>query len=287
MSRLAAFSVVVPAHNEQTVIGSCLAFVGNLHPGEAEVVVVVNGCRDRTAQVAAGVPGVRVVDLPAPGKPGALNAGDAAVAAFPRVYLDADVVVDAATLRRLVSRLAAPGPAVGAPRVAFDVTGRPLLVRCFYAVWRRLPYVDESMVGTGLYALNAEGRGRFGAFPEQLTADDLFVQRLFAPSEVRVLDDVAFTVRTPRDLRSLLAVRTRVAFGNAQLARTGRDGGGRSTTSTGRALLRLIGRRPWLAPAALVYVAVTVHSRLRARRSTAGIWQRDDSSRLPGPQGQP
>ena len=42
-------SVVIPAHNEETVIGRCLAalFAG-AGEGELDVVVVCNGCRDGT-----------------------------------------------------------------------------------------------------------------------------------------------------------------------------------------------------------------------------------------------
>lgn len=40
-----------------------------------QIIVSANGCTDRTAEVAAGL-GVTVVDREAPGKAGALNAGD-------------------------------------------------------------------------------------------------------------------------------------------------------------------------------------------------------------------
>src|SRR5438105_4681173 len=43
-------SVVVPAHDEAAVIGRCLrALTEGSDPGEVEVVVVCNGCRDDTA----------------------------------------------------------------------------------------------------------------------------------------------------------------------------------------------------------------------------------------------
>src|SRR4051794_31851306 len=74
------FSVVIPAHDEESVIGRCLAaWSGELEPGEAEVVVVANGCSDGTAEAARDF-GVRVLELPAASKSAALNAGDGAVA---------------------------------------------------------------------------------------------------------------------------------------------------------------------------------------------------------------
>src|SRR4051794_36220479 len=93
------FSVVIPAHNEATVLArSVLAWLGDLEPGEAEVVVVANGCTDETAAVARGL-GVQVVELATASKSTALTAGDAAVTTFPRIYLDADITVAASTLR--------------------------------------------------------------------------------------------------------------------------------------------------------------------------------------------
>lgn len=200
--------MVVPAHDEAVLIQRCLAFVQDLEPGEAEVVVVANGCSDATARRAAEVPGVAVLDLPQAGKVGALNAGDAAVTTFPRVYVDADVVVSADALRRVARALSGERPAVAAPSAVFVTEGRSLPVRLFYRAFLQLPYAAEQMVGMGVYALNRAGRARFGAFPETM-ADDLLVQRCFSSDETRVLPDCTFEVQTPRDLRSLLAVRTR------------------------------------------------------------------------------
>jgi glycosyltransferase involved in cell wall biosynthesis len=190
---MAHFSVVIPAHNEEKVIGRCLDFVAHLGPGEAEVVVVPNGCTDRTAEVAAAVPGVTVVDLPEGAKWRALNAGDAAATAFPRIYLDADIVLSAETLRALAGALGDGRPRVAAPRVQFRVEGRPYAVRAFYAAYERLPYVRNGLTGLGVFALSEEGRARFGEFPN-VTADDLYVQRLFTLPEREVLQDVTFLV---------------------------------------------------------------------------------------------
>lgn len=277
----ARFSVVVPAHDEEAVVARCLRFVAQLEPGEAEVVVVANGCSDATARVAGEVPGVRVVELAEASKSAALNAGDGAVTAFPRVYLDADIAVEGPVLRRLAELMSDGPAAVGAPRAVYVTAGRPRAVRLFYDAYVRLPYAREAMVGTGVYALNAAGRARFEAFPP-LTADDLFVQRCFGREEVRVLEDGTFEVQVPRSLRSLVAVRTRVAYGSAQLAATGGRGTGRSTGGTVRALVRLLAENPRLLPAGVVYLAVTVVGRASARRRAAARWQRDESSRSTG-----
>lgn len=284
-----AFSVVIPAHDEQSVVGRCLdAFLPGLRPGEAEVVVVANGCSDATAEVARRRPGVRVLERAQPSKAAALSAGDGAVSAFPRVYLDADIVVGAQTLRRLAAALPGPLPRVAAPWAQFVLDGRPWPVRAFFRVYTRLPYVSDGLVGAGVYALSAAGRSRFAEFPA-LTADDLFVQRLFAPAERLVLPDATFRVETPRDLAGLLAVRTRTARGNAELARAGSvtappPGGAAvdtaaSTRTTVAALARLVLGQPGLLPASLVYAGVTALARRRAGRARGAAWERDASTR--------
>ena len=63
-------------------------------PGELDVVVVCNGCTDQTAELARSCGyQVRVVELASASKPAALRIGDAAALAFPRLYLDADVIL--------------------------------------------------------------------------------------------------------------------------------------------------------------------------------------------------
>ena len=56
-------SVVIPAHDEEAVVGRCLAaLLDGARPGELDVVVVCNGCTDATADIARGFGrGVRVV----------------------------------------------------------------------------------------------------------------------------------------------------------------------------------------------------------------------------------
>ncbi|GAB3911511.1 hypothetical protein GCM10029964_117600 [Kibdelosporangium lantanae] len=76
-------SVVIAAHNEESVIARCLRTLsGSAKPGELDVVVVANGCTDRTAQIARAER-ARVVETPTAGKANALNLGDKECRAFP------------------------------------------------------------------------------------------------------------------------------------------------------------------------------------------------------------
>lgn len=53
-------SVIIPAHNEEKYIGKTLAKM----PSEAEVIVVCNGCTDRTFDEAQKFENVKVFNIP-------------------------------------------------------------------------------------------------------------------------------------------------------------------------------------------------------------------------------
>ncbi|MFC0506207.1 glycosyltransferase [Micromonospora costi] len=286
-------SVVIAAHDEAGVIGRCVdTLLADARDGEFDVTVVANGCTDATAQVAASRPGVRVVELDVASKPAALNAGDRVAAGFPRVYLDADVVLTTADLRLLADavRPVAGGTAALAavPRRALDLTGRPPLVRAYFAVHRHLPAFRDGLFGRGAIAVSATGRERFGSFPD-LVADDLFLDSLFDRDEKREVTGSTSVVATPRRLGDLLQRLTRVRAGNAAMraAATAASTAGAAPTGVRPArrlswLRDVVVPRPWLAPAAFCYVLITVVAASRARRADRGghTWERDESSRV-------
>jgi glycosyltransferase involved in cell wall biosynthesis len=275
-------SIVIAAHNEAAVIGRCLdALLADSSPGEFDVTVVANGCTDATAQIAAAKAGVRVIDLPAPGKVAALNAGDDAATSFPRIYLDADIVIRAADVRAFRDALAAsPGTMAVTARREIDVSRSPALVRSYYSINSRLPVFRNSLFGRGVIVLSAQGRGRFGRFPDVI-ADDLFLDSLFTAEEKREVDSVTTRVAAPRRTRDLLRRLTRVRRGNAGMRATlpGTRGGARTSWLRDVAL-----RNPALIPAATCYAGITLTAAILARlpQRPGGTWGRDDSSRQEG-----
>ena len=175
-------SVVIPAHDEAAVIGRCLdaLFTGFLE-GELDVVVVCNGCSDETAALALSsrYP-VRVVELRSASKPAALRSGDAAARTFPRLYLDADVLMHGSAARLVLERLRS-GALAARPPIQYEARGASAPVRSYYRARSRVPAVLGSLWGAGVYGFSATGRSRFGAFPD-VVADDLWVDRLSRPA---------------------------------------------------------------------------------------------------------
>ena len=280
-------SVIIPAHDEEAVIGACLAtLLGSAEPGEFDVVVACNGCRDKTADIARRwAPDVRVLDLPEASKVAALQAGDDADLAFPRLYLDADIRLDTRSARRLADALSGPTPALAAaPGMALHLADRTWPVRAFYRMWQFVPWFNEAPLGDGCFGLSAAGRARFTRWPATF-ADDLFVNRLFAPSERRPVPDATFVVRPPRTLRSLLKIRTRTYAANLRYAEAVRNGELPGMPADGVRLKSYLPALtvPAMWPALAVYIGVTATAKLRAHWRNMFVrtshWDRDETAR--------
>jgi glycosyltransferase involved in cell wall biosynthesis len=218
-------SVIIPASNEEPWIGRCLRAVLDSEPvpGGAEVVVVANGCRDGTADVARGFAGAAaargwgfaVLDLAEGSKPGALNAGDAVAKGAMRAYLDADCVVAPGVFAALAVALAAEAPRYAG---AVPVVPRPrsAVTRAYARFWQCLPFARMKAPGYGLFAVNAAGRARWGAFP-RLISDDTFVRLQFKPEE-RVQVPEGYDWPMAEGFAALVRVRRRQDAGVRELA---------------------------------------------------------------------
>jgi GT2 family glycosyltransferase len=268
-------SVVIPAHNEEHVIGATLApLTGLAGSGALDVVVVCNGCTDRTADLARSVPGVRVLEIPTASKAAALVAGDAAATRWPRFYLDADIVVSPQALVDVIRRLGAGDAVAARPAARVDTSESGPMVRFYFRARSRLPGPSAALWGAGVYALSQEGHRRLGRFPV-VTADDLHVDLLFDAKEKAVVDTVPVRVRAPRDTRALIAVLTRARRGAAE---QGVD----TARSSLRELLATV-RGPVSAGDALIYAGLALVARRRgnATAHTTAAWERDETTRAP------
>jgi glycosyltransferase involved in cell wall biosynthesis len=213
-----SLAVIIPAHDEEVALRRCLAgLAAQTYPGAVEVIVVANGCHDATATVALQSRDLlppnftlQVIEISVAAKWQALNAADAAAESETRVYLDADIVLSPNALAGLAAVLAEAGPRLVQPEVVVEWKGRgyPWSVRAFVRVWSALPYVRAQVLGLGCYAVNAEGRSLWGAFPP-LGADDTFVRFRFDDADKRVVPGARMALSFPTSLRELIRVRAR------------------------------------------------------------------------------
>lgn len=227
---------------------------------------------------------MRVIETDVPSKTNALNLGDAAAISFPRIYLDADVVLTGEAVSRLAAAVTEGGALAAAPMpINVFLPGTAWAVRAFYRLWTALPHIQEGMIAAGAYALSEAGRSRFDAFPDVI-ADDGFVRLLFEPHERAQAVDASSQVYAPLTLNFLLKIKTRSRLGVLQLRARFADLTEREakTKNYGAGLAAVLSR-PSLYLTMLPYAYVTVVSRRRALAQLDGLakytWERDDSSR--------
>ena len=278
-------SVIIPAHNEASVIGRLLSgMLAGAAPNEFEVWVVANGCTDDTAEIAATFDGVKVLITPQAGKHAAMRLADEHAEGFPRLYVDADVELGSRDVRALAAALDEPGVVAVGPSRAMPAERLPWTVRWFYDVWEELPVVRAGLFGRGVVALSREGCERLRALPP-LLGDDLAASLLFEPEQRRVVPEATVVVHPPRKLGALLKIRTRALISTLQAgddpALASASGSARTSLSDLRAIVSAAPLRN--GPKVLWFLAVTVATKVRARRAVRAkdfrTWQRDDTSR--------
>lgn len=277
------FSVIIPAHNEEAVIAKSLkALTWSMQPNEMQIIVACNACKDRTAEIARQFPSVTVLETETPGKPNALNMADKEARYFPRIYLDADILMSTATARELSRVLSRGDIHAAAPSLKVDVEGRSWLLKAYYMIWTRLPYCTQGMVGSGVYALSEEGRSRFDDFPELLAEDD-FIRLLFAPSERMTLPNHDFVISAPTSFSALLKLRRRWERSNRQIDINYVGMRENDKRDYFPFVIELL-CNPILWPALMVYVYAIVSCRLAAAiqlryAKNPWEWSRDDTAR--------
>lgn len=274
-------SVVIPAHNEAAVIRRCLdALLAGFGPGELDVVVACNGCTDDTASLArSSGHRLRVVETGVASKPAALRAAEVQTTVFPRLYLDADVVLPAVSARLVLDRLRSGAALAARPPISYDTRHAAPLVRSYYRARARIPAVMGSLWGAGVYGLSRAGRARFGRFPDVI-ADDLFVDQHFRRGEIEIVEGPPVVVRVPRTTPDLLRILRRAYDGKRENQFLPYQPAGPATApSTLRDLARLPRAEPARTADAAAYLGLATLARLTlAVAGTAG-WERDSSSR--------
>jgi len=280
-------SVIIPAYNEEAVIGRCLkALTDGADPGELEIIVVANACKDDTVAVARRfAPAVQVIDTPVAGKANALNLGDEAATKFPRFYVDADVVLPLEALRALAARLLDPAVLAIAPLPRFDLSNSSWPVRAYYRIHQKLPASREGIGGSGVYGLSKHGRSRFEKFPD-VTADDGFVRLQFSPAERSTVPECNSIVYAPWNVRELIAIKTRSHYGTVELQTRLPELWQNIGERNGESLRRLAMRSPGSWPELAVYAWVKVAARWRAKKrlsQAVAVWERDENSRRSNP----
>jgi glycosyltransferase involved in cell wall biosynthesis len=95
-----SISVIIPAHNEEKYIESCIKSVKSQDFNAYEIIIVDNGSADKTAEIAKSL-SARVVLEPTVGLPRTREKGREVANADILVYLDADMIIPPSYLSKL------------------------------------------------------------------------------------------------------------------------------------------------------------------------------------------
>lgn len=210
-------SVIVPAHNEATVIRACLDSLLK-QTGVDRIIVACNGCTDTTVTIVQQeYPQVVCLDIATPSKVNALNEAEKHVLSWPVFYIDADTKLSDGAIEKITKVMAQGKLLLAAPEPVIDTSRSSWLVKQYYKVWLSLPYIREGVVATCSFVISAQGRNRFINFPNVIN-DDGFVRCQFSAEERGNVSGTQVFITAPKNIKSLIKIKTRARLGNMQLA---------------------------------------------------------------------
>lgn len=274
-------TVIIPAHNEGKTIKRLLTALTVPLESRFQVLVVCNGCTDATAEISRTFePHVTTIETETPSKRLAIQLGDQQAGHYPRIFIDADVVISNSDVGKLTESINRDNILACAPDRQIPRANTSWIVRWYYDVWECLPQVQNGLFGRGVIGLSAEGMRRIRQLPPMMS-DDLIMSEAFDESERAIVRDALVTVFPPRNVRDLLRRRIRANTGNHEADQAGlRSAQAKTSVSDLAAIARRDLRK---VPKVGVFVAIWAVSNLGSRRAIKArdftTWRRDESSR--------
>ncbi len=229
-----SFIVIVPAHNEEKVIGRTLESLKKLsYPaGLFRIIVLADNCDDSTVEIAkaSGVDWMERKDRANPGKGQALEWAFSALLKKNRpdafLIIDADTVVDANLLQAMDARLKRGAMVVQAYYDVLEPAGSPMASLTFmgFALSRNLKYrgrsrlgLSASLLGNGM-CISREVIERFGWRAFSISEDlEYQIQLLLSGIPVEFAHEVRVYGEMPSNIRTYHKQRSRWDIGKYKL----------------------------------------------------------------------
>jgi glycosyltransferase involved in cell wall biosynthesis len=148
-------SFVVPAYNEEALIGSCLAAIVaeiSRTSCQAEIIVVNNGSTDATRPIASSIPDVKVVDEPQRGLVQARRAGCFVSKGKFIANIDADTILPEGWLRTALAEFSHRPElvALSGPYIHYDLPkGAQFIATGFYRAAYIVHQLSRLLAGSG------------------------------------------------------------------------------------------------------------------------------------------
>jgi glycosyltransferase involved in cell wall biosynthesis len=218
----AAFSIIIPVHNEAAVLPVTIPVILNGLNPDAKLIYVCNGCTDGSANIISTITGGRatLIETKIKGKPNAIRIGEARAGdGFPRFFVDADISIMGEDFDKLAADLAEAGTELVSPLAGLDTTGCTYAARKIAEVWSNLPFMKQSAF-RAVIGVSREGRTRWNELPNVI-ADDTFMAIQIAPQSRKVVSHVRTVERVPRTFWACVGVRARWLMGDWELRKLG------------------------------------------------------------------
>lgn len=223
-----ALSIIVVAHNEESRIAERIKNLTECeYAGQRELIVVCDGCDDRTAEVANSLSTnslkIRVIEQKRKGKPAGLNIAAASASGSVLVFADSRQTFDVLALHYLVAPLVDPGVAGVSGNLEIEKSSEGAS-QGMDAYWKLEKFIRaaesklDSCIGcTGaIYALRRES---FEPIPEDTILDDVLIPMAATKSGKRVLFEPCAVAYDPQrlSLENEKRRKTRTLAGNYQM----------------------------------------------------------------------
>ena len=213
-------TVIVPAHNESSVIEDCLNSIID-QQGVDHIIVPCNGCTDDTVEIVrTKFPTAVCLDIETPSKTNSLNVAEEKAQelglSYPIFYIDADTQLSENAIQHITNAMQDSEIKLSAPTPIIDTSKSSWLVKTYYKVWINLPYIKEGVIATCSFIVSEEGRKRFDKFADVI-GDDGFIRCHFKNNEISNIEGSEIYIRAPKDIFSLIKIKTRARLGNMEL----------------------------------------------------------------------
>lgn len=200
-------SFVIPAYNEEDLIGKCLDSIlkqtTNMAPGEIEIIVVNNASTDRTREVASSFPGVIIVDEPQKGIVHARHAGFLTSSGDLIANIDADAMLTPGWIDKVLKEFSENQNlvALSGPYIYYDLSKiHNFLVRIYYYIGYLSYIVNHfvlhisAMLQGGNFILKRSALEKIGGFDTNIIfyGEDTDIAR-----RIQKVGRVKFTFKLP------------------------------------------------------------------------------------------
>jgi len=217
--KLPKVSILIPAHNEEAVIGQTLDSILNIdYPkGKLDIIVIDNGSTDNTSKIVKKFSNVKLVKQKKPGKAKALNNGLKFATGKIIGVLDADTLVAKNCLKKTVGYF--EDPKVGAVTNFVKVDSKKGLLGkmqnieyLFSAITKKLvSFLDSMYIVPGTLSLIRGKLTREIGFSEDTLTEDMDIALSISKKDYKIvncLDTVAYT-NIPKNFKTLTSQRIR------------------------------------------------------------------------------